>query len=134
MRRGVLEFERLLALLGDEIKFDIPLQQLRLLLMVALNPGITQTELTERLELHQATISRNVKKMSEDHIITEDGTVRTVGWGLLQTRQDTRFDSRRLAVFLTKRGERVLMKFQAALESFSFLCNGEETDGNQIRV
>lgn len=133
MLRSIVEFERLLSFLAEEIKFDIPLQQLRLLFIVAANPGITQTELTELLGLHQATISRNVKKMGEEHIITENGTVRTVGWGLLKTQQDTRFDSRRLAVYLTKKGERIITKFNSAWGASNLPRLGGSGDGDQIR-
>jgi len=102
------QLQQVLGVIAREIKFDIPLQQLRLLLLVAANPGITQTELGELLNLHQATISRNVKKMSTFLVEKDGGGFAHVGWGLLKTSQDTRFDSRRLACFLSDRGSEII--------------------------
>ena len=96
-----------MRILAEEIQYDIPLTQLRMFLFIAANPGVTQTELSEYLKLHQATVSRNVKKMGRELVQGETGFTE-VGMGLLETRQDTHFDSRRLACFLTKRGEEIV--------------------------
>lgn len=115
----ISDFEAVLGVLANEIKFDIQMQQLRLLLQVAAAPGITQTELAERLKLHQATISRNVKKMSSEIVEKAGGGFAKIGWGLLVTRQDTRFDSRRLACFLSPDGEAIVSKLNRELKRFN---------------
>lgn len=112
----IQELETILGELANEIKFDIQMQQLRLFLMVAASPGITQTELAERLKLHQATVSRNVTKMSSVIVEKEGGGFQKVGWGILITRQDSRFDSRRLACFLSPEGETIIHKLNRTLK------------------
>jgi len=110
------QLQQVLGVIAREIRFDIPLQQLRLLLLVAANPGITQTELGELLDLHQATISRNVKKMSTFLVEKDGGGFVQGGWGFLKTSQDTRFDSRRLACFLSDRGNEIIQKVNQTLQ------------------
>lgn len=81
-----------LELVRKELSKAIPAQQLSIFLAVVLNPGITQTEISENLDMPQGTVSRNVSQLEN-------------GYGLVVTRPDTSIDTRRVAVWLTKKGE-----------------------------
>lgn len=76
---------------------DMPFQQVQLLLLVAMFPGITQSELAERLDLSQSSISRNVNALGKIHRLKKEGL------DFIEAIPDPK-DRRRQIVFLTGKG------------------------------
>ena len=104
--------EGLVELTRSEIFAELPIQQLGIIVKVALNPGITHSELAEELVMPQGTVSRNVKRLSTSIGEDDDGNVVKIGLDILQNKPDDRIDSRRAAVWLTKRGKAFVRKLQ----------------------
>lgn len=70
--------------------------------MVAMDEGITQHEISKRLDMFTGTVSRNMKILGEYDVI-EHGEVVTKGYGLIEQKPH-RLERRRMACYLTKRG------------------------------
>ncbi len=80
------------------------MQHLAMLLQVAINEGITQTEISETISMPQGTTSRNVSKLSSRIVKNRQGKWVEDGYCLLETRPDVD-ESRRHAVYLTNKGK-----------------------------
>jgi len=88
---------------------DYPPQWIDIILLVAQRQGITQTEISEILNMPQGSVSRNCKKLASAYSEREQGMV---GLDLLENRTDYVIDSRRHAVYLTKKGKEMVKKMQ----------------------
>jgi hypothetical protein len=108
MKQELYIFSNAIELLRRRVNKDLPSQHIALLLAVAMQPGITMTELCTQLDMPQGSVSRNVKLMS--HFCANSGTkVTKNGYGLLKTDQ-AEVSRYRLSVFLTAEGERLVQK------------------------
>lgn len=85
---------------------DLALPQLTIYLLVCLKEGVTQTEISNELNMPQGSVSRNLKILSKYFEETEDGKKEIRGYDLVRLEPDLE-ERRRLAVFLTKRGKAV---------------------------
>lgn len=101
----------LLALAREELKSDLPVQTLQILLIVSQYPGIGMTELGKLLELSPASISRNVAELSEQSWIKKPGPNGRMtpqsGLGLLRADEDP-YNRRFKMVTLTAKGLHVI--------------------------
>lgn len=84
-----------------EVDAEMPLQTAHTLLCIALQPGLTMQELSERTGLSQSSCSRNVQALGEWH------WNRKPGYNLVEAVPDPH-DTRRKIMFLTKRGRDIL--------------------------
>lgn len=100
---------KVVRFLRQEIDGEMQLQQLELLLTVALQEGITSPELIESLHVSNAAVSRNLKIYSR---YSDKGEEK--GHGLFELKPDM-FERRRLAVFLTTRGKEVISNIEKRL-------------------
>ncbi len=100
-----------LKYLRKQISVDIPIQQIIILLEVAENPGITQTELGERLSMSPSSISRSVRMLGN---YLERSSDEMKGYGLVETRPDLR-ERHRQSCFVTERGRTVVDEFAEIL-------------------
>jgi DNA-binding MarR family transcriptional regulator len=88
------------------------LLQVEVLLLVMENEGITQPELSKRLNTTQATITRTIQKLAHS-VYQNPNTNRQeqFGLGLLEASEWAE-DSRIRAVFLTEKGKRLRDKIK----------------------
>lgn len=113
---------RLLAVMDElrEASPDMGVQTVATFIMVALEPGITVTELQAKLGLTQSAASRNWTILSTRKSkvrITEGGKQRTElrpGLGLITDEEDP-MDRRRVLLRPTLRGTTVMNKIASAL-------------------
>ena len=115
MEREFVLLNRICAVIGEEIHKDVAFPQLRIFLMVCRNQGITQTELSKNLNMPQATVSRNVIKLGNLMVQDSKGHWKQKGYGLVEARPDID-ESRRNAVYLTKKGAKVADKIAQAIK------------------
>jgi len=99
----LLELYNVLEMIRREFKGDYAPQQLSILLLCAVNSGITQPEIGKLLSMPQPTVSRNSKKLEQK--------------GLVNQRKDTMVDTRRSAVSLTKEGEALINRIKLMIEA-----------------
>jgi DNA-binding MarR family transcriptional regulator len=116
MKESVGRFFAVLEMIRKEMGGDYAPQQLSILLLCFLRSGITHGEIGEMLSMTQASVSRNVTRLSAKTVQDERGNPKQKGFGLAENRQDEMIDTRRSAVFLTKKGEQFLAKIQRALK------------------
>lgn len=90
--------------LRREINNDIPIQQILILLTVAENPGMSQSELATKVGMSPSSISRSVRMLGR--YLERDNDIEK-GYGLIETRPDLRIRSRQ-ACFLTTLGQKVI--------------------------
>jgi DNA-binding MarR family transcriptional regulator len=97
-----LNLTKLLRVTEELRKLDpeMPLQQITLLILVALQPGVTMKELSERMGMSQSTMSRNCAALGKTHRIGVPGK------GLITTAEDP-YERRRKIVTLTPKGKLV---------------------------
>jgi len=86
----VARLSDMVACLRSELKKDLPIQHLALLLAVVEEPGISMPELMKQLRMPQGSVSRNVKLLAD----------RKRGYGLLLTAPD-QVNRKQMAVFPT---------------------------------
>lgn len=103
---GVNTLKRALALVRTKVNPDMTLNQLCVYLEVLNDNGVSQTDIAKLLDMPQASVSRNVKKLSLSARTGERGKVETYGMNLVENRPD-QIESRRNAVWLTKFGEEI---------------------------
>jgi DNA-binding MarR family transcriptional regulator len=103
----VHEFIKVMEFIRKEFGRKYAPQQLSFLMLVSLRGGITHNEIALKLQMPQASVSRNVTKLAS-------GTTgySGVGYGLVENRPDEVFDSRRNAVWLTPNGEEFVAKIK----------------------
>lgn len=77
---------------------DLPLQTVHILILIALQPGITTRELMRRVRLSQSSCSRNIARLSHTDRHGEPGL------GLVRALNDP-VDPRRHVMYLTPKGE-----------------------------
>jgi DNA-binding MarR family transcriptional regulator len=94
------------ALRGDSV--DIPAQQLQALLAVALQPGLTMSDLADRVGMAQSSCSRNVAHLSKWF---KPGVA---GLDLIEVHEDPR-ERRRKVMFLNQRGRARVAKALEAM-------------------
>jgi DNA-binding MarR family transcriptional regulator len=82
-------------------------------MLVALNEGITQTEIEEILQIPNGTASRNTSKLAQ-HVVDRKGGPKNIGLGLIFKAPDPD-SSRRNALFLTEKGKEVAKGIAAVL-------------------
>lgn len=92
-------------------------QQLEILLLCFVQPGITQTEISKRLNMPQASTSRNILKLGKKAVQDGTGRFKLVGAGLIKTQQDEVYDSRRLACYLTDTGKALVTEILTAFKN-----------------
>lgn len=86
---------------------DIPLKTMRFIFFVALNPGVTQVEISDALGIPEGTVSRHLAKLGSRIQKTQSGDYKPVGFGLIETKTD--FDDTRIKrIHLTKKGQKVI--------------------------
>jgi len=95
-----------------EIDPEIPIQTAAMLLLVAINPGITMKEMGERLEISQASCSRNVAALSRKHRLEKPG------YNLVRAVEDPA-ERRRKIVKLTPRGREVIAKLSERVGEYT---------------
>jgi DNA-binding MarR family transcriptional regulator len=106
------QFFQTMEYLRKELGGEYAPQQLSILLLVSMRPGITHNELSAALNMPQGTVSRNVTKLcSRKH----PKTGREIGYGLVENRMDELYDSRRNAVHLTVKGKQFIAKIKSAI-------------------
>ena len=104
------EFFKLQEIIRRELGGEYAPQQLSILLLVSLRPGITHNEIADKLKMAQGSVSRNVSKLAKR--VTEHSGV---GYGLVENRQDKVYDTRRSAVWLTTEGKQLVAKIKKAI-------------------
>lgn len=77
---------------------DLPLQTAHILLLIAMQPGITVKELMARAKLSQSSCSRNIARLSKTNRHGEPG------YDMVEARPDPT-DSRRHKLYLTEKGK-----------------------------
>jgi DNA-binding MarR family transcriptional regulator len=94
---------RLLAVIEEFRKLDaeMPAQTIGTLLCVAVEPGISVSELAKRLNLKRSAASRNVAALSAQR---SKSSASRKGYGLIAYKDDPD-DSRRWTLHLTEKGE-----------------------------
>jgi DNA-binding MarR family transcriptional regulator len=80
----------LVEYVGEEVSPELPLQQLRLFLRVAEHEpeGITQSELVDKLNSTQASVSRNCRKLSQYPVQLPNGKFERAGYDLVECERD----------------------------------------------
>lgn len=92
------------------IKSEMPSQHIALFLLVALHEGITLAELAENLNTTSVSCGRNAKLLSK--YVGRDGAIE--GYDLISV-LPTKGD-RRLACFLTPKGQKLVAKLEETLK------------------
>jgi DNA-binding MarR family transcriptional regulator len=108
-RKALVAQRRVHEVIRRTVHSEIPAQQMSILYLVNENEGITHGEIAQRLTMPQATVSRNVSKLSTKLVEGRDRNLIDVGYGLLKNRDDI-VDPRRNAVYVTDKGREVLTK------------------------
>jgi DNA-binding MarR family transcriptional regulator len=108
-------FRNVINFIRKEIYMDFPLPQLEVFLLVIENDGISQSDISKRLDMPQGTVSRNVAKLSSKVIKKDDGSYEKVGYGLLENRPD-QIESRSYNVFLTDKGKQFVKDLKFVLK------------------
>lgn len=94
------------ALASDERDRHMNAAEMHVFLWSAIQPGITQKDLAERVEIAQSETSR---------IVTLFSNINGNGYGLLRSEEDPH-ERRRKIVHLTPKGERVVEKITELLK------------------
>lgn len=105
--REIIEFIR------KTIHRDFAMPQLSILLLVAENEGISQPDISKRLDMPQASVSRNVTKLCKKLVTQRTGTVNR-GYELCEISPDPA-EPRRLNVFLTNKGKKFIEELRTML-------------------
>ena len=111
--KEITKLIKIMEEIRKNIYAEMPVQQIHILLTVADNPGITLPELSDALHMNQGTTSRNVKVMGrymeKSDAPGKEGRkhAEIKGHDLLHTQPDL-YNRKSLAVFLTKKGEKVV--------------------------
>lgn len=87
---------------------DMTVRQIQVFLLVATNPGVSQSEICERLELADSSVSRIIG------ILSEYGNRGTGPFNLVEMRVH-KTDRRLRACFLTRKGEALAAKLAKAI-------------------
>lgn len=101
----------ILEMFRKDVYRELPIQQLSLYLLVVRNEGITMKDISDELSIHQASVSRNVKELSNYALTGADGERIDKGHGLLFTAPNE-YNRREYSVFLTAKGRRVAGKME----------------------
>jgi DNA-binding MarR family transcriptional regulator len=107
MVRTISTFRRGLTFVRTYLNKDIALSHLAIFIEVCLNGGITMSDLADKLELPQASISRSTKELSK--YIEKDpktGEKKLAGYDLIRTEPDLE-ERRRLVLYLTSKGKQI---------------------------
>lgn len=92
----------------------MPFQQVQILLTVALFPGITMSDLADRLNIAQSSASRNVAALGKVHRLKKEGL------DFVEAIEDP-IERRRKLCFLTPKGKRELTALMRIIwDEFSF--------------
>lgn len=101
--------------LRGAINVDIPLQQIIILLEVAVQPGITQAELCETVGMSPSSISRSMRMLGR--YIERDADTEK-GYGLIETRPHLR-DRHRQSCFLSEKGKMLIDQLRDKITGFA---------------
>lgn len=104
--------------LRETVGTAVTLQQIDVLITVAVQEGITQPEIGEQLAMPQGTVSKNIRILSLRMVKSGTGHV-PKGLDLITVRPDL-YDARRHAVFLTPKGEALMRQIDRILETGIF--------------
>jgi len=110
----IKQFYSAIKLIQDEIFRELPMQHLAILLLVALNKGITQPEIQRTLNMPQGTCSRNCSRLSV-HVVKRKGDWTDVGYGLLSLKE-THDSSGAIACYLSDKGKKFVKKLEDVLK------------------
>lgn len=102
MNRNLSKFSDAFSFVQEEVGERFPAPLLKTLLLLAEKPGITSTEIAERLQLPKQTVSRYF-------IFLSKGKIGETGMGLITTEEDP-YDTRKKISKLTTKGERFLSR------------------------
>jgi DNA-binding MarR family transcriptional regulator len=111
----IRQFTKGIKCISSVVHKDIAMPQLTILLLVAQEQGISQPDLAMIMGIPQATVSRNVLKLSEKFVQNAKGDWRQTGYDLVETRPDP-YETRRHAVYLTKKGKQVINALKKSIE------------------
>lgn len=111
MGDGIAKFAKAVTYIRDNINKDFAIQQLAIYLLVSQNQGITMTEISDRLNMPQGTVSRNVKELTQ-YI---DKFKNNCGYDLIRVEPDM-VERRRLACYLSRKGNRLMKELEDILE------------------
>lgn len=106
---GISKLFSAMEFLRAKVYKELPIQQISIFLLVALNPGITFREIKETLNVHQATVSRNVKELSHYKTMDDEQNVTNRGHNLLLTAPNE-YNRREFSAFLSVQGKRLAME------------------------
>lgn len=101
--------------LRDRVYKELPIQQISIFLLATLNPGITFREIKETLDVHQATVSRNVKELSHYKVVDSSDNVVNKGHNLLVTAPND-YNRREYSVFLSTHGKLIAQQLEKIFE------------------
>jgi DNA-binding MarR family transcriptional regulator len=110
----IRDFKKVIEFVRKEIFSELPLQQLAMLLLVHEREGISQGEISKLMGMPQATVSRNIARLSRKQIRGDRGQVEWVGYGLVENRIDP-VETRQYQVFLTDKGTQFMAKLEQVL-------------------
>jgi hypothetical protein len=122
MKMG-MEFTRFLQaveLVGNEIYTELPLQQLRMLLIVADREGTDQIDFQKLLGVPAGTVSRNLARIGCKFVEDKQGKQINIGYGMVDVRPHPR-DPKSNQVFLSKKGKLFIEKILDALQADKML-------------
>jgi DNA-binding MarR family transcriptional regulator len=123
MHDELRKLDEVINIFQREVASDVALSQLKLFVTIAQEEGVTQHELTERLQLNPGTISRNLRMLSKFAEPGAGGTKVLKGYDLVDQHPDI-YERRRLACHLTIKGHQLKEKILSAMA-----CDGKKKEG-----
>jgi len=103
---------------SDEVFNELPLQQLRMFLMVMEDEGIGQQDFQQLLGVPAGTVSRNLAKLGSKVVEDRDGQMKDVGYGLVNVYPDPT-DPKKNTVHLTEKGKQLSKLLTGAVSNGS---------------
>lgn len=109
VQNALSTLSELIELLRIEIDPEVPIQQVQVLLQVALMGKATQHEIGERVGLSKASMSRNIAALGPVN------RFRQKGHGLLHTYEDPQYRRQKI-IELTPAGKTLVKKIESLVE------------------
>ena len=116
--QGIRTFGKGVKILRDEIKEDVKVQHIQMLIKLALSSPepVTYTDLCAAIGTTKASISRNMKVLGSMMIQDKSGNWKDEGLGLVNVRPNP-FNTREYVAELTTRGVEIMKKLDKAVSS-----------------
>jgi DNA-binding MarR family transcriptional regulator len=108
------KLEEALSYIRSEVGSDFACSQFHILVVVASRAGITQHELGLKLNMLHGTVSRNIRALGK-YLEDYQGTKVVKGYDLVRMEPDL-YERRRMACYLTTKGEKVMKTLAAILK------------------